>query len=140
MIIVAATRAPVDPRPRRWSVIGVCTRRALSWRQSFSVDGHVELAADRTHSCAADRTDSLDGHAADANSLESRFTALQLPVGLPRRVPGVTLSAGIELPLPRQAAFRLGGPVLWMVPSGNRMVSSRFGPSSSCQSASWTFE
>jgi len=38
---------------------------------------------------------------------------------------------------PRQAAARFGGPVLWIVPSGNRMVSWRLGPSSMSQPPSW---
>ena len=36
-----------------------------------------------------------------------------------------------------QAARRVGGPVLWMVPSGKRTVSSRLGPSVMSQPASW---
>ena len=35
------------------------------------------------------------------------------------------------------AVCRVGGPVVWMVPSGNRKVSSPLGPSSRVQSLLW---
>lgn len=39
---------------------------------------------------------------------------------------------------PRQAARRVGGPVLWTVPSGKRIVNSRLGPSVRSHPASCT--
>jgi len=38
----------------------------------------------------------------------------------------------------RQAARRLGGPVLWTVPSGNRSVSVRPAPRVMIQPSRWT--
>ena len=44
---------------------------------------------------------------------------------------------GVDRHRPAQAARRVGGPVLWTVPSGNRIVSSRCDPRNTSHPPSW---
>ena len=92
------------------------------------VNALVGGIADVTYSCALIEPILLDGHGDRCQLDRVEVPGAATAGRTSARFQGYRFRRHRVCPLPRQAAFRLGGPVLWMVPSGNRMVSSRFGP------------